>query len=179
MNHIFPAVGILIAASLSGCFGAGASGTAELQKTTALGTESAIVAWANFTERNGDLEIRLTVTGLTAGEHGVHIHVNGDCGATPPSETAPTGTPGGKAGGHFNPDNKTHGQHAGDLGNIVVDANGGGTMSITKPALNLQTGDARSVLGRSIVVHANRDDGMTDPSGNSGGRALCGVIRAL
>ena len=31
-------------------------------------------------------------------------------------------------------------------------------------------------MGRTIVVHENADDYMTDPAGNSGGRALCGLI---
>ena len=31
--------------------------------------------------------------------------------------------------------------------------------------------------GAAIVVHANADDLMTDPSGNSGGRIACGVFQ--
>jgi len=30
--------------------------------------------------------------------------------------------------------------------------------------------------GSAFVVHANPDDLMTDPSGNSGGRVACGVF---
>jgi superoxide dismutase, Cu-Zn family len=30
--------------------------------------------------------------------------------------------------------------------------------------------------GTSLVLHANADDQMTDPSGNSGDRIACGII---
>ena len=66
----------------------------------------------------------------------------------------------------------------GDLPNIVVGADGkvdtevfvkgvtisGGMMSLLRPG------------GTSLVVHEKEDDGMTDPSGNSGARIACGVI---
>jgi Cu-Zn family superoxide dismutase len=29
---------------------------------------------------------------------------------------------------------------------------------------------------RALVIHADPDDEKTDPSGNSGGRVVCGVI---
>jgi superoxide dismutase, Cu-Zn family len=32
--------------------------------------------------------------------------------------------------------------------------------------------------GSALVVHANQDDLMTDPSGNSGARIACGVFAA-
>jgi Cu-Zn family superoxide dismutase len=31
--------------------------------------------------------------------------------------------------------------------------------------------------GSAIVIHENRDDQVTDPTGNSGARIACGVIR--
>ena len=31
--------------------------------------------------------------------------------------------------------------------------------------------------GASIVIHSSVDDYLTDPSGNSGGRLACGVIK--
>jgi Cu-Zn family superoxide dismutase len=32
------------------------------------------------------------------------------------------------------------------------------------------------ISGRAVVVHMQQDDLQTDPSGNSGARAACGVI---
>jgi Cu-Zn family superoxide dismutase len=33
------------------------------------------------------------------------------------------------------------------------------------------------IIGRAVVVHAAADDLKTDPTGNSGGRVACGVIK--
>jgi superoxide dismutase, Cu-Zn family len=148
---------------------------AELHKLTKTGTEGGVVGWVNFTELAGQLTIHVTIqraTGLNATAHGAHIHTTGDCGGDGT-------TAGSKAGGHFNPDNATHGSHAGDLGNVTTDAGGNGTRTILpaelEAPLTLSAGKYQ-VLGRSFVLHANPDDGHTNPAGNSGPRVLCGVI---
>lgn len=35
------------------------------------------------------------------------------------------------------------------------------------------------VMGRSVIIHAKRDDFTTQPSGDAGDRIGCGVIRGL
>jgi superoxide dismutase, Cu-Zn family len=113
-----------------------------------------------------------TVTGLTAGKHGFHVHENGDCSAPDASS----------AGGHFNPDKKAHGapdaaeHHAGDLGNIEADASGTAKVNIHMDGITLGS-DAHSVMGKAIIVHANADDFKTQPTGNAGARVACGVIK--
>ena len=90
------------------------------------------------------------------------------------------------AGSHVNPASRQHGldnpagPHDGDLPNLVVGADSRGTLTATSSRVKLTTG-AASLLdadGSAFVVHANEDDQMTDPFGNSGARVLCGVITA-
>ena len=117
--------------------------------------------------------IRGTITGLTPGKHGFHIHEFGDM------------SDGCKSmGAHYNPDNVNHGDlmegHVGDLGNIEADEDGKADFSIKASRVDL-IGD-RSVVGRGIVVHADPDDlgkGGDEESlktGNAGDRLACGVI---
>ena len=88
------------------------------------------------------------------------------------------------AGGHFNPTNRQHGlrnpqgPHAGDLPNLTVDANGAGTFQATNALVTLGAGTSSlfDADGSALVIHADPDDEMTDPTGNSGGRIACGVI---
>lgn len=108
--------------------------------------------------------------GLTPGEHGFHVHEFGDC-------SAPDGS---SAGAHYNPGNKRHGspededRHAGDLGNIVADAQGRAHYERVDEVIKLNGKD--TVVGRSLIVHEKIDDFKTQPTGNSGGRLACGVI---
>ena len=117
--------------------------------------------------------IKGTITGLTPGEHGFHIHEFGDM------------SDGCKSmGGHYNPDGVDHGNlgdgHVGDLGNITADGSGVAKFTIRADRVDL-LGD-RSVVGRGIVVHSDKDDlgkGGDEESlktGNAGDRLACGVI---
>ncbi|XP_071955137.1 superoxide dismutase [Cu-Zn]-like [Antedon mediterranea] len=131
----------------------------------------------NFTQEAADGPVKVTgeVTGLAAGNHGFHIHEFGDYTSGCSS-----------AGSHFNPFKKTHGapedevRHVGDLGNCVADDSGIAKIDLTDKLLNL-TG-VNSIIGRSVVVHADVDDlgkGGHEQSlttGNAGGRLACGVI---
>ena len=70
-------------------------------------------------------------------------------------------------------------RHVGDLGNIRADS--GGIATVDKTDRLIQLCGPYSVIGRAIVVHANRDDLGTDAAeslttGNSGARIGCCVI---
>ena len=114
----------------------------------------------------------LSVDGVSPGDHGAHVHETGDCSAPDAAS----------AGGHFNPAASPHAlptgspRHLGDLGNIVIAADGKGTLEIVAPGANLKEGDPNSFLGRAIIVHDKKDDGG-QPVGNAGGRIGCVEIK--
>ncbi len=129
---------------------------------------------AMLMEVDGGVKVTLSVEGVKpGGDHGAHIHEKGDC-------SAPDGA---SAGGHFNPAGNDHAlpatpkRHLGDLGNLTIGKDGKGSLEITIPGANLKAGDPNSFAGKSIIVHAKKDDGG-QPTGNAGGRIGCGVIGA-
>lgn len=184
------AIGTLVAACSSpmmnrmrGNAGGAAEPAATVQFANANGTPSGD---AQLFSLPTGTEIVINVSGLTPGTHGFHIHSNGECTSAMDPATGRTVAFGG-AGGHFDPGaSKKHGQpgqalshnHGGDLPNIVVDASGKGAIRYVNPHVTIAAG-APSVMGRSLVVHADADDYMTDPAGNSGTRVLCGVIKPV
>lgn len=141
-------------------------------------TKGGPIGLVTLTEVRQGVRVDLRMSGLTPGKHGVHFHAVGKC--DPPDFTT--------AGGHFNPDGHQHGvlnpngPHAGDLPNIVIGADGHGTLVAITPGVNLEPGSASSLLsggGVSIVVHQDPDDEKTDPSGNSGTRVACGIVKKI
>lgn len=104
----------------------------------------------------------------------VHIHEHGDCGDM-----------GKMAHGHWNPTNQKHGKwgsasfHSGDIGNINLDASGNGSLTITSDLWSLGGDEKTNILDRSIIVHSGVDDYTSQPSGNSGERIGCGVIKKM
>ena len=168
---------------LAGLMGMGAVAPAVAQDATPVGgdastaaavlygTDGLVVGVALLTElADGSVTVVVTAAGLESGEHGLHAHETGAC--DPTGDKAFT-----SAGGHFNPTETAHGDHAGDLGNISVDDDGIGRFEDTADAFTLTAGD--TVLldddGAAIVIHADRDE--NDPEGKSfGGRIACGVL---
>lgn len=123
-----------------------------------------------FIQMDEGVKIIADIDGLTPGKHGFHIHEFGDC-------SAPDGS---SAGGHFDPHHNKHGspdavdRHAGDLGNVVADA--GGRAHYERIDHIIQLNGPDTIIGRSVIVHANPDDYVTQPTGNAGGRVACGII---
>ncbi len=120
------------------------------------------------------VKIRVEVSSLATGRHGIHIHAVGRC--DPPDFMS--------AGPHFNPDDLQHGaksaagKHAGDLPNLEVDGSGKADQTFEVEGLTLEPGP-RSLLSPvslSLVIHADPDDQITDPSGNSGARIACAAF---
>lgn len=129
------------------------------------------------------VEVVLSVSGMVPGAHGFHIHAQGACAPGPDPATGNT-VDFGAAGAHFDPGNShnhgrpgdpAHASHAGELPNLVVDASGKGTLRYVNQQVSLAPGKA-SVIGRTLVVHADPDDYQSAPAGKAGARILCGVI---
>jgi Cu-Zn family superoxide dismutase len=62
----------------------------------------------------------------------------------------------------------------------MADQSGNASADLMSSLVTLQEGKDNSLLkegGTALVVHAQEDDYKTDPSGNSGDRILCGVIK--
>lgn len=133
---------------------------------------STVSGRVTFTQETSDVLVEAQLEGLTPGKHGIHIHEHGDC----------SGTMAEAAGGHFNPMHHDHGaaatgeSHEGDLGNIVADTSGQAHLRLKDKYLTL-SGD-ESILGLSIIVTAQEDDLVSQPSGNSGAGVACGLIVA-
>ena len=126
---------------------------------------------------NGVVNVEIASISLPAGPHGIHFHDTAKCEG--PAFTT--------AGGHYNPMGMEHGlqnprgPHAGDNPNITVPAGGVANVSFSTDRVSLTPGP-RSLFdadGSALVVHAGADDQITNPSGNSGARIACGVVRAL
>jgi len=153
---------------------------ADIQPTS---SASAVNGTATFTEEDGEVTVVVNVRNAfpsgSAGLRGLHIHEEGKCGATKSDNGAVT--PAGAAGGHWNPTRAPHGypdqaaHHLGDLGNIEIKPDGTGTLIFKTREFHVREG-ANSVLGRAIVFHQLADDGVSQPLGNAGVRAGCGVI---
>lgn len=132
------------------------------------------VGSATLTQTPAGVLIAVAVKGLPAGEHAFHVHAVGKC--EPPFTTA---------GGHFNPGSKKHGlmaaegHHAGDMPNLHIPASGELMVEVMNSDITLEKGKPNSVFdadGSALVIHANKDDYKTDPTGEAGGRIACGVV---
>ena len=122
------------------------------------------------------VHVTANLENVAPGSYAVHVHSVGTC--TPPDFTS--------AGPHWNPEAKQHGKdnpagpHKGDLPNVTIGADGRGTVSSHVTGVTL-TGGSNALLdadGAAVVLHAGVDDYRTDPTGNAGGRAACGVLAA-
>ncbi len=154
----------------------GSGDTARMaQVTLAPASGSAVTGQLQIVPMGDGVHVTGQVTGLQPGStHAVHIHQNGDCSSADASS----------AGGHFNPAGSAHGKvargvhHAGDMDNIVADANGTAQVDRHASGPSLDAGAASNVIGRAVIVHATADDYTSQPSGNAGARLACGVIVA-
>jgi len=156
--------------------GDGITGTAEFREVDA---QTAGDHDMKFMTGMKAVEITVTVSGLKAGPHGLHLHAVGKCEA--PGFTT--------AGGHFDPGpngvgdpDTNHPYHMGDLPNLVASAAGKATIKAVTNRVTLGDGPLSlfDADGSAIIIHANPDQGVTGETkaGLSGGpRVACGVLK--
>lgn len=156
---------------LTACFAAGVqaqTASATLAPTAGNTTSGSVT----FTQNGDKVIVNAKLSGLAPGGHGFHIHEKGDCSA--PDAMS--------AGGHFNPNGKPHGSpdghdhHAGDMPMVQADASGNATLTADLAGVAIGSG-AGDIVGKSVIVHKDADDYKTQPTGNSGARVACGVIK--
>ena len=105
-------------------------------------------------------------TGCDSGVFGFHIHEGEDCGSNGQEPFSNTK-------GHYNPGDCPHPYHAGDLPPLFEN-DGYAYMSFLTNRFT-----ATEIIGRTVVIHLKPDDFHSQPSGNSGEKIACGVIKAL
>ncbi len=124
---------------------------------------------------NGDRVI-VEASGISPGEHGIHLHHTGSC-MTPDFKSA---------GGHINPMGKPHGLNNpdgpdnADMPNAVADSNGDVKFEYLNNRVSLSGAPHRPGLldedGSALVIHKNPDDGISQPIGGAGPRIACAEI---
>jgi Cu-Zn family superoxide dismutase len=122
-------------------------------------------------EASGVVVVKIDLTGVSAGEHGVHIHEIGDCSSTDFKS----------AGGHL-ANGMQHGvmveggPHPGDMPNVIVGEDG--VLSVTYFKTDLTPEMLMDDDGAGFIVHSGADDYSSQPSGAAGSRIACAVLVA-
>jgi Cu-Zn family superoxide dismutase len=175
MKRFIPALPAL-AVLLSGC--ASTESNVEVARATLLNSHGDEIGRAEFVETTAGTEFQLTAAYLPPGMHAVHIHEGNLC-APPAFETAEE---------HFNPTGNAHGfdatggPHAGDLRNFEVAEDGTVDLERTLSRIDPRVGSDSipdSIIDKTVVIHAEPDDYVSQPAGKAGERIACGVIQAI
>jgi Cu-Zn family superoxide dismutase len=120
-----------------------------------------------FADTPAGVWVEASITGLPQNEtgfYGFHVHEAGSC--QPPEFDS--------AMGHYNPTGTKHPMHAGDMPPLLATKAHSAWLSFVTTRFTV-----RDIIGRSVIIHDQRDDFMSQPSGDSGKRIGCGVIKAL
>lgn len=117
-----------------------------------------------FYQENGCVLIMVKISGLPKSEtgfFGFHVHQGNAC----------TGADFSGTGSHYNPVERAHPEHAGDLPPLLR-CNGSAYLSVRTDRFSV-----KEIIGRTVVIHSDPDDFHSQPAGNAGKKIACGVIR--
>lgn len=93
-----------------------------------------------------------------------HIHSGNSCSGNEQDYFADALT-------HYNPSSCPHPYHAGDMPPMF------GCDGVAFSMFLTDRFSIEEIIGKTIIVHANPDDFKTQPSGDSGTKIACGVIK--
>ncbi|QLG43997.1 superoxide dismutase family protein [Costertonia aggregata] len=139
-------------------------------------SDSKVTGEVTFKEEDGKVMMMASLSGLTEGEHAIHIHEKADCSSADGKST----------GGHWNPTAQPHGKwgaeegyHKGDIGNFPADADGNATIEFATDEWCIGCEDeSKNIVGKAVIVHEGVDDYTSQPSGAAGKRVSCtGIIQ--
>lgn len=124
-----------------------------------------------FYNARGSVIVRAEITGLPKGMgncdspiFAFHIHSGSACSGNNTDMFADVGI-------HFNPYNCPHPYHAGDLPPLFS-AEGNAVLEVLTDRFTIP-----QIIGKTVIIHSDLDDFVTQPSGNAGDKIACGVIK--
>lgn len=135
------------------------------------GEYAAIVANVYFYRVMGKVFVVADAQGLPKKEQecgnsvfGFHIHEGESCTGNEKDPYADAKT-------HYNPEGCPHPQHSGDMPPLFGN-NGSAFMAFMTDRFSVD-----EIVGKTVIIHSMPDDFTTQPSGNSGEKIACGVIK--
>jgi Cu-Zn family superoxide dismutase len=150
------------------------------------------IGTVEFSVNGTVVTVTADVDGLPAGFKGFHIHAIGKCepNSANPTDASKVGDF-LSAGGHLGVADAAHPGHQGDLSSLQVRQDGSAQLVTTTDAFDVDT--LLDADGSAVIVHAGPDDfgnvptryapngpdTETQATGDSGGRAACGVVKAV
>jgi len=173
MKRYAPALTVGVAIAAAAC-GNGQSQDANQAVATVNNRDGNAVAQVRLTETPNGVHVSAEFSGAPTGAHGFHIHQTGACEGDFSS-----------AGGHFNPDGRSHGfkvaagPHLGDMPNVHIPESGRLQIEYFVPEASMVADGVNALFdgdGSAIVLHQGTDDYQSQPSGAAGPRIGCGVI---
>ncbi len=96
--------------------------------------------------------------------YGFHIHEGESCSGNILDPFA-------DAKAHYNPDGCPHPFHSGDLPSLL------GNRGFVLMSFMTDKFTVSEIVGHTVIIHEDPDDFSSSPSGNSGKKIACGVIR--
>jgi Cu-Zn family superoxide dismutase len=169
----------LLAACVTPAVAAPAAAPAAMAHVTFRAADGSDRGMAMLTDAPSGVLLRLELKGLPPGWHGIHFHAKGDCSDNAAGFLA--------SGAHIHAMERPHGllnpngPDMGDLPNVYAAADGTVNAELFTTLVSMKGAGGRPALadadGSAIVLHANPDDGITQPIGGAGARIACAVVQ--